>query len=176
MIYFTADLHLGHEAILRHMPLRRHCFGTIEHMNDAIIDKINLVVGRKDALWILGDLFWKARTAGHFRQRINCREVHVVQGNHDAGSLRQHFSSMALMVAKVFDGVPFHMCHFPMRSWAKMEHGGRHLHGHCHGRLARVRGALDVGIDNACRLFGTWRPFSLSEVIQLTSDWEQING
>jgi len=57
-IYFTADSHFGHEAILRHMP-ERGCFATIKEMDDHLINEINRVVGKDDILIHAGDLSWR---------------------------------------------------------------------------------------------------------------------
>jgi len=166
MIWFTADTHFGHEKILTHMPERQ----MLQDMDGTLIDEINGRVGRNDELWMLGDFCWAASRAGHYRQRIKCRKVHVLRGNHDSSSLRSHVSTMELMAIKRFGDQLFHLCHYPLRDWAHMYYGGRHLHGHCHGRLSRLPGSLDVGVDNARKVLGAWRPFSLDDVLDLTND------
>ena len=98
MIYFTADTHLGHKAILQHCPYRGEAFGDLHTMNKVFIDSINNTVGRSDTLYHLGDFCWSAAKAGHYRQRINCRKIHIIRGNHDSSSLKSHFSSMNHMV------------------------------------------------------------------------------
>lgn len=175
MIYFTADLHLRHSAILKHQTLRGQLFGTdILAMDAAIIDGINAAVGRNDELWILGDFCWKATKAGHYRQRIKVRQIHVVQGNHDPNSLRNHVSSMALMVCRNFEDVRIHMSHYPLASWRAREHGSMHLYGHSHGTMEKAldimwpgRRSMDVGMDEAYRRLGVWRPFSLDEIKEI---------
>ncbi len=172
MIYFTADTHLGHKAILQHCPYRGEAFGDLHTMNKVFIDSINNTVGRSDTLYHLGDFCWSAAKAGHYRQRINCRKIHIIRGNHDSSSLKSHFSSMNHMV--FLKNPQMHLCHYPILSWGAKFHGGYHLHGHCHARLKvpvtedypEVR-ALDVGVDSAYRLLGVWRPFSLDEIVEL---------
>jgi calcineurin-like phosphoesterase family protein len=169
---FTADLHLGHQAILEHQPNRQ--FATIDEMDAYLIDQINATVGTKGILWILGDFAWKASRYGHYRQRIKCRQIHVVKGNHDCSSLRSHVSSMEDVVCRTFDDVRFHMTHYPMLSWSGKEHGTVHLYGHCHGTMERTlneywpnRRSMDVGVDYARLVLYEFKPFSLTDIARL---------
>ena len=173
MVYFTADIHLGHKNILKHQPNR--CFASLDEMDAALIDAINATVKRNDELWVLGDFAWKAGMYGQYRQRINARQIHVVTGNHDAPSLAQYVSSMNPMVYQKFNGQKFHLSHYPHVSWRGRTHGSIHLYGHTHGSLEdRLnvlwpdRKAMDVGVDHAKRILDEFRPFSLEEVLALT--------
>jgi calcineurin-like phosphoesterase family protein len=167
--FFTSDLHLGHTNILKHQPSRAVAFGDIDTMDYVLIDRINQTVGRDDILWILGDFAWKASKYGHYRQRIIARQIHIVTGNHDTHSLRNYVSSMNDMVYRRFDGIKVHMTHYPMLSWRGRNHGSIHLYAHCHATVeGRVRGrSMDVGVDNARRLLGEWRPFAFTEILEL---------
>jgi len=167
MIWVSSDFHLGHSAILRFQPTRN--FSTIEEMDQVLIDNINEVVGRKDTLWFLGDFCWRAGRAGHFRARLKVRQIHAVYGNHDSSSLRHHMSSCDYMAFPKISGYNFHMSHYPLVSWRKREHNGLCLYGHSHGMgVDRTsEGTLDVGIDNAFKLLGEFRPFSIEEVFQI---------
>jgi len=170
-IFFTSDLHLGHTGILCHQPNR--IFVNTDEMDAVIIDVINSEVKCNDVLWILGDVVWKASKAGHYRQRLKVRELHVVQGNHDSASLRNHVSSMVLMAYIKIAQQKFHLSHYPHASWRGRIHGSIHLYGHCHGSMEEKlneiwpdRKAMDVGIDCAYKLFREWRPFSLDEILE----------
>lgn len=50
--WFTADLHLGHENIIRYCD---RPFGSVEAMNRAIVDNWNARVEDGDTVWVLGD-------------------------------------------------------------------------------------------------------------------------
>jgi calcineurin-like phosphoesterase family protein len=176
MIWFSADWHFGHGSILTHQPLRLAAFGDTEEMDAQLIDNINALVKPNDELFFLGDYCWKASKAGHYRERLNVRKLHVCQGNHDPNSLRNHVSTFQEMHCRRFDSgdvaYKIHMCHYPLLSWRALHHGGLHLYGHSHGRYETEleamhpgRRAMDVGIDNIHRLTGEWRPIRLSEVI-----------
>lgn len=171
-VYFTSDTHFGHEAILKHMPERGRCFASIEEMDDHLIDEINRVVGKDDVLYHLGDFAWRAGRVGHYRQRLDVRQIHVSMGNHDAPSLRKHVSTMDYMLFPKIDGQHYHLQHYPLVSWRKMQKGQYGCYGHSHGlfedtlnQLWPGRRAIDVGVDHAYRLTGEWRPLSLEEVL-----------
>jgi calcineurin-like phosphoesterase family protein len=171
-IWFTSDTHFGHKAILRHMPERGKVFATIDEMDDHLIDENNRVVKKGDILIHAGDFCWKAGRAGHYRARLNVREIHLAQGDHDANSLAGHVSKMDRMIFRKFNDLWFHIQHYPCLSWRKMQHGQFHAYGHSHGLFEDTlnalwpgRRAIDVGIDHAFRLTGEWRPLSLDEVL-----------
>lgn len=165
MDFWIADTHFGHKAILKHCPKRLEVFGDLRTMNEVFIDNINKVVGRNDTLRHLGDFCWQASKAGHYRQRINCRKIHVIRGNHDSSSLKIHVSSFEHMV--FMKNPKMHLCHYPLESWGAMYHDGIHVHGHCHGRLDQVKNRIDVGIDSIFKLIDEWRPISTSELLEL---------
>ena len=57
-IFFTSDLHFGHENVLRfdHRP-----FASVEEMDDELIRRWNAKVAPGDLVYVLGDLIWKSR-------------------------------------------------------------------------------------------------------------------
>lgn len=173
--WITADLHLAHKNILEHMPLRE--FEDIVDMEDCFIDTINSLVRPGDLLIIAGDFCWKAGKYGHFRQRLNVREIHIAAGNHDTASLKDHVSIMRRMLFSKMQKRWFHIQHYPCLSWKKMQKGGIHCYAHSHGMFEEqldtlwpYRNSMDIGIDNALQLMGQFRPFHIDEVIARCSN------
>lgn len=164
MIWFCADLHFNHAAVLQHTS---RAFFSIKDHDDEIINTINQFVKPNDTLYMLGDFCWQSSKAGHYRQRIKCREIHGLCGNHDSSSLRKHFSSFEMLSIKKIGGRVISLCHYPLASWSSWSYGGLNLHGHCHNRLPKEIGRLDVGLDSAFAHFGVLRPFSLDEVFEI---------
>lgn len=169
-IWLTADTHFDHEAILRHTA---RPFGTIDEMNEAIVDGINRHVKRDDLLIHAGDFGWKASRIGKWRQRLHVREIWVARGNHDAASLRRHVSRMELILFCKLDSRKLVISHYPQLSWAGRESGALHFYGHSHGKSESFlnanfpgRLAMDVGIDYIHRLTGEWRPIHIDEVLE----------
>jgi calcineurin-like phosphoesterase family protein len=173
-VWFTADLHLGHANIIKFCSrpflspeeqalARRDCRGdfplcdeTVRRHDDALLDAINERVTEKDVLWILGDFCWgHLMEATEYRNRIRCRNVHLVWGNHDHRSIRPLFGDAIEQGLIRVRGQEIWLNHYPMRSWNKSFHGSWHLYGHVHGRLTGEDVATgytltkDVGVD-AC--------------------------
>ena len=82
MMWFTADLHLGDTNILHDMD---RPFGSVDEMNRKVIDAINECVAADDRLYILGDFTYRLPLAEavRLRERIECKNVTLIRGNHD---------------------------------------------------------------------------------------------
>jgi calcineurin-like phosphoesterase family protein len=88
-LWFTSDTHYNHSNICSSTTkwsdsrLTRQ-FASLEAMNQRLVDNINDVVGENDILIHLGDWsFGGIDSIGEFRDRINCKNIHLVLGNHD---------------------------------------------------------------------------------------------
>lgn len=62
------------------------------------------------------------------------------------------------------------LSHYGHRVWHGSHKGWIHLYGHSHGSLPMYGKSMDVGVDSARVLLGEYRPFYLSEVVQLMRD------
>lgn len=58
----------------------------------------------------------------------------------------------------------YNLFHFPITIWNKAHHDRIHLYGHVHSGYTAPGRSLDVGIDNAFKLFGEYRPFSEEDI------------
>lgn len=115
MLFFTSDLHLGHQAILQ---FANRPYWDIDQMNDALIENINRTVGADDGLYILGDLSYRIskEDAAALIKRIHCQNLHLIVGNHDKN---WHDSPLFVEVAdykelKLDDGVKVILFHYPI--------------------------------------------------------------
>jgi calcineurin-like phosphoesterase family protein len=89
-VFFTADLHLGHERIidLCDRPFRTGGQPDIAAMNAAVIDGINSRVKRSDSLVILGDVVMgKLEDTLRLLKEIRAKRIWIIPGNHDRFSL-----------------------------------------------------------------------------------------
>lgn len=159
MIWFTSDLHIGHQSIISHAY---RPFDTIQQMNDSLMGAINDRVSWTDELWILGDFSHRIpqEEVARYRERINCRTVYLVRGNHDT-----HFAKGACpfqkdvyyyedLRAEALNRRRIVLFHYPITDWNDMNRGSIHLHGHIHAKAKyndrnRANGRLsyDVGVD-----------------------------
>jgi len=174
MRFFTADTHFGHKLVLTKML--RGGFATIEEHDKLIADNINAIVDVRDELYILGDFAW-ARHA-YSRIRIKCKTVRTVLGNHDRrGQMEKVFGECPdTRILRNFGltGLTVFLSHYPHAFWPSSHHGNYHLYGHMHNqeeelltKLWPQRRSLDVGVDSAKALLGSYRPFSEDEIIKI---------
>ena len=94
-VWITSDTHYHHTNICRGITNWRTQDGKVpvdstrdyfsmDQMNDAIVDNINSKVGQDDTLIHLGDLaFGGFDKIGQFLDRLVCKNIHLVLGNHD---------------------------------------------------------------------------------------------
>lgn len=190
-LFFTSDTHYGHSNICRATSkwsdnsLTRD-FKSLDHMNTTLINNINEVVGENDILIHLGDWsFGGFENIAEFRNRISCKNIHLILGNHDhhiernKGGVQDLFSSVnhylnldlrrpSELRKGEMDKFKFILMHFPIASWDGMGRKVMHLHGHVHLppslRISEGR-AMDVGVDG-----NDYYPLGLFEVINLLKD------
>lgn len=145
-------------------------------MNAALIDNINAVVGENDTLWHLGDwcfagkhdYYQKSRA---YRDRITCRNVNIVWGNHDHRSIRDLFSQSHELYHLHHNGQLIVLCHYAMAVWDGSHRASWQLYGHSHAGAEPWmdtnmpgRRSFDVGVDNAAKVLGDYRPWSFDEI------------
>ena len=166
-LFFTSDTHYMHKNICRGTTRWSNAddfcrdFDTLDQMNDRIVNGINLVVGQDDILFHLGDWsFGGFERIEEFRNRINCKNIHIVLGNHDhhierdREGIRRLFTSVNQYLELEVKGKDWEqnyvLMHYPIISWNKMNDGVIHLHGHVHLSADRRIGkgkTMDVGVD-----------------------------
>jgi calcineurin-like phosphoesterase family protein len=168
--FFTADTHFGHGTIA---DLRG--FADTEEHDARILAWINMMVSKRDELFILGDFAWK--NPGKYRSQIQCQHVRLVKGNHDKPMANRNVfgETPEILRTKIRD-VRTVLSHYPQAHWDGSHRGAFHLYGHTHAtKEAHLdaafpgRRSIDVGIDNAMRLLFMPRPFSEVELYILLS-------
>jgi calcineurin-like phosphoesterase family protein len=188
-LFFTSDTHYNHTNICRGVTRWTDAeditrdFKTLDQMNDRIVNGINDVVGQDDILFHLGDWsFGGFEMIEQFRNRIHCKNIHLILGNHDHHIERDREGIRGLFVSvnqyvelevseaqsgKLVKTIPrnFVLMHYPIMSWNKMNEGVIHLHGHVHlppGKRIGKGKMMDVGVDG-----NGMDPLSLSKVLTL---------
>ena len=166
-LYFTSDTHYMHKNICRGTTSWGNAddftrdFDTLDQMNDRIVNGINSAVGQDDILFHLGDWSFNGfERIAEFRNRINCRNIHLILGNHDhhidrdREGIRGLFASVNQYLELEVKGHDWEqnyvLMHYPIVSWNKMNDGVIHLHGHVHLPANRRIGkgkTMDVGVD-----------------------------
>jgi calcineurin-like phosphoesterase family protein len=145
-VFFTSDLHLGHENILTHCSKTR-IFKSIEEHDNYIIENWNNLIPRKSLTYIIGDFAFKNHRK--YFHRLNGKKI-LIKGNHDEMGQEDYrlFSEVHNLLTRKFNHRLITMCHYCLHSWQGMMHNALHLHGHSHGRIDEgnhIR--FDVGLD-----------------------------
>lgn len=76
-VYLISDLHLGHKWMAHHRGFQDEFY-----MNEHIIEKWNKVVGKRDIVYVLGDLTMNSDKYYYELDRLKGKK-RVVMGNHD---------------------------------------------------------------------------------------------
>lgn len=180
-LFLTSYTHYGHKNIVRGESQwgdlsKTRNFDTVVAMNETLVKNINELVGEGDVLIHLGDFsFGGFNNIRNFRERIACKNIHLVLGNHDEHirrnkeGVRELFSSVSenLTFTYVRESIKYHFfaMHLPVASWPDMNRNVMHVHGHVHlPKNMRITGgkAMDVGVDG-----NDLKPIHIHEVIEL---------
>lgn len=175
--FFWSDLHLNHD---REFIYAARGYQSVKEMNEALIRSINSTVQADDELYLLGDLclgvdiFDNKTLLG----RINCRNIHIILGNHDTNNRIKMYESLWNVVEIAYGGrinigkYTFMLSHFPMNTtnyddvkarWMRVHH----LYGHTHSKdiFENARnGGLNVSVD------ASDHPLSENEIISLVKE------
>lgn len=189
-LFFTSDTHYNHTNICRGVSNwtdsgnATRDFDTLDKMNAVIINNINNSVGEDDILFHLGDWsFGGFDSIEELRSKIECKNIHLVLGNHDhhiernKQNIQSLFNSVNKYVelnvsynkgTQLYGSMDFVLMHYPLASWNNMARGHYHLHGHVHFGPDQKLGPgrmLDVGMDG-----NNLEPYSLSDIRRLINN------
>jgi calcineurin-like phosphoesterase family protein len=198
-LWITSDTHYAHNNICRGVSnwgklngegvfevdenVTRD-FENLEVMNNAIVDNINDVVNENDYLVHLGDWsFGGFEKIQEFRERINCKNIILLLGNHDhhiqrdKDKVRKLFTLVSNYEEMKVKGIgSFVLCHYPIISWNGLRKGVYMLHGHQHLKGDDKFGKgidgpafgkrMDVGMDGSPE----FRPYHIEEAVKLLDD------
>jgi calcineurin-like phosphoesterase family protein len=179
--WFTADHHFGHKNIIKYC---NRPFSDVEEMDKQLIGEWNDVVKDGDVVWHLGDFtLYHMADLESYAGQLN-GSMNILPGNHDwrwmqyvPTNRRQEYqlctmasySRLATLVSPIVR-IPqkdssIILCHYAMRVWHKSHFNSYQLYGHSHGMLKPVGKQMDVGVDNIYKLYGKYRPISITEVV-----------
>jgi calcineurin-like phosphoesterase family protein len=142
-------------------------------MNEAIIEMVN-EAEPTDTIWVVGD--WSfikdARVARNIFNKIRCMNISLVLGGHD-----KHYNDFKNTFSKItinINGQIIVLNHEAMAIWDRRHYGAWHLYGHSHSRaeewlntIMPGRFSIDVGIDNALKIFGRYKMFEFEELKEI---------
>lgn len=124
-VYFTSDLHFGHELLtnaLRGM--------TSKESDELIIHNWNEIVTKRDVVYILGDITMEKRSNLPVLGKLKGMKV-VVGGNHDVKKCCSTLKDMGITTMGVLRYKDFICTHIPIHPLFLKECRGN-IHGHIH--------------------------------------------
>ena len=177
-VWVTSDTHYNHANICRgttswrkpdgSIPIKEtRDFKNLDLMNDTIVNNINSIVKEDDILIHLGDWsFGGFESIQKFRDRVICKNIHLIFGNHDhhiennRDEVQELFTSVSHYNTLKIGKIEIQLMHYPIDSWNNLRKGAMHLHGNCHlpndKRLGKGK-RIDAGIDGHLE----FRPYHL---------------
>lgn len=168
MIYYTADLHLGHENVIK---FSNRPFSSIDEMDKALIANWRAVVKPSDDIYVLGDLIYRSQNPEAYLKQLTGK-MHLIRGNHDKylndKPLERYFESIDDMLTIDDEGRRVFLCHYPLAEWPGYYRDTIHLFGHIHNNrneaceiMEMLSSNYNVGVD--CIGF---TPLTLTQIIR----------
>jgi len=189
MEWFTSDTHFHHKNIVRgtaEWEDKSACrpFETLEEHDDRLVENFNKLIMSNDTIYHDGDWsFGGFDQIEEFWQRLNCKNIHLILGNHDhhiernRDNIQRLFKSVQHYKEIRIHGVDIILCHYAMRVWNKSHKGSWMLYGHSHGTLDEMTPhianptwigdqyyiknwrTMDIGVDT-----NVFLPYSFDEI------------
>jgi len=177
LIYFIADMHFGHENVIR---LNKRPFSSVEEMDNTIIQNWNAIVRDTDTVYIIGDVWYRGkRNAVDYMRKLKGVK-HLIRGNHDVKALKNPafvncFDSIQDIADIIVGNERVILCHYPMLEWNGYYRESLHIHGHIHNNrqgvfeyLRTESRALNAGVD-----ITGFKPVTLEELKVMNIAWKK---
>lgn len=163
-VFFASDLHHGHKAIAKY----RNQFASTKEHDEVIADNILIACGKRDTLWLLGDLFFTEDSLQYFDRYVdNIGQVNIILGNHCTdNSERQramrHISSRCNKIGGLFNYKGFWLSHAPIHP--EELRGKVNIHGHMHDKVIDDPRYFSVCLEQI-----DYKPISFNEIKERTT-------
>lgn len=131
-VFFISDLHLGHDNVIKWSRDWRKG-DTIEEHDQWLVDSWNSVVGKRDCVFVLGDVAWREKDWATLK-KMRGQKI-LVRGNHDKPNVRhltdyfQDVWGSAFYKGYWLTHIPIHPSELRKR---------KNIHGHVHAGAEAV--------------------------------------
>ena len=182
MRWFTSDLHIGHNNILRYCD---RPFKDMDEMIAYMIKDWNDKVKPEDTVYLMGDVALNHNRAFGFIKLVTGTKI-LVMGNHDSCWHKSNKKQLYLdngfsevwkdTKITLSDGKSVRLNHFPYRDSLAEQYDKRYLehrpinvgdyllHGHMHNKYLKSGRTMDVGYEHKLSLY------TEQEVIDILND------
>jgi calcineurin-like phosphoesterase family protein len=176
-IYFTSDMHFGHEAILKYC---NRPFANVEEMNQKLIENWNKKVPEDGIVFNLGDFawggypFWKS-----IREQLNGKII-LIKGNHDEKNLTQTgaqelFELVTYQMKIQIEGRKIYLNHYPFLCYAGTYRDANGLEYEAFGHVHSGPGAKGMDIERLSMLFPTQYDVGVDNNNYEPISWSEFN-
>lgn len=182
-VFFTSDLHLGHENALR---FDNRCFANVDEMNAELVKRWNAKVKPGDIVYVLGDMIWKMQDdqVHKLLNKLN-GQIILIKGNHDR-FIKNAKTKKMLAGIKDMDDISVELkdgtirrvvlCHYFMPFYVGARYNGVHLYGHFHNsqehkdaieviNLLKNKGYHIEAFNVGC-MHWNYEPVTLDEILE----------
>lgn len=117
MIYFTSDLHLGHESVI---CMQNRPFANADEMNRVVIENYNSVVYKDDTVYLLGDICFRigVEKANELIASLKGKK-YLIRGNHDKKYDKNLFENIRDFMTISVNGLHISLMHLSDAGMAK---------------------------------------------------------
>jgi calcineurin-like phosphoesterase family protein len=152
MIYLTGCTHFGHHNIIR---LANRPFGSVEEMDEILIENWNKTVKPEDTVVHHGDFSYKGgKRPEDYLSKLNGTIIRI-RGNHDQKNWG--YSDYEF----VYKNVKVVCYHYPIEEWNGYFRGAIHTHCHTHKPVLKsAERRFNVTVE-ACE----YKPISIDELM-----------
>ena len=170
-VYFISDLHFGHKNIMNFAGQYRHGEDFIENIH-SIVEMWNLVVNKKDKVYVLGDVCFDEFWLGTMHE-LNGRKV-LIRGNHDDRIATETFLKYFDSVEGIVKYKNHWLTHAPIHPCELR--GKNNIHGHVHQNSV-MKSGIDTRADeryiNVCVENVGGAPISFERIKAGERGWKQ---
>lgn len=177
--YFSSDFHFGHKNIIKYC---NRPFKTLEQMDNTIINNINSRIKPEDHLFFLGDFCFRSGSgrgegepnkAKYYQDRINCKNITYVAGNHDRNnSLKTCIEDITIKMSHY----RIKLIHNPGQLNTKIIDCDLVFAGHVHQNWKFKRIKTQFNLIDVCNVgVDVWNfyPVTFNEIIRKYEFWKK---
>lgn len=157
-IFFTADTHFDHEAIIEAC---NRPFKDIDHMNEEIIRRWNSVVTKHDLVYVIGDFKLSGRHSQKDLIETLNGEIVFIRGNHDRNNGTR---TIVDKIVGSYFGKKIIMVHDPKE--ANDIRYDLALVGHIHEKWKFEKKKVNVGVD-----VWDFYPIHMQQILKAQKKW-----
>lgn len=141
--FFIADPHFGHQAVIEY---ENRPYGSAAEMDEALIGNWNRVVGKRDKVYLLGDVsFYKDELTAAIVRRLKGIK-YLVLGNHDSPNVKRYYD---MGFHRVYD-YPVILDNFWMLSHAPLYTNANMPYANIFGHVHASRQYTDYSAQSFC--------------------------